>query len=106
MAKQDSNPPPWEDSMSDGCTGVLDWIPLVGNMTAACLAHDRAYHYGGTKADKARADKQLKKDITALGGWFAWFCARIRYFAVRKLADNAFNWKGPGLPKKMLSGES
>ena len=94
MAKQDYHPPKWRDRMSDGCTGVLDWLPFVGDMTAACVKHDRAYHYGGTKADKLRADKELKKDIRALGGWFAWLAAWVRFQAVRKFADSAFNWLG------------
>ena len=97
MAKQDATPPMWDDMMSDGCTGVLDWLPFVGNMTAACLKHDKAYHYGGTEADKLKADQQLKDDILALGGWMGWLCARIRYIGVRKFANSAFNWEGPGL---------
>ena len=98
MAKQDPNPPPWDDSMSDGCSGVLDWLPLVGDMSAACRRHDKAYHYGGTAVDKVYADMQLEKDIRALGGWLAWLCARVRFWGVRTFADGNFNWEGPGMP--------
>lgn len=99
MAKQDPNPPMWNDAMSDGCTGVLDWLPFVGDMTKACQKHDRAYHYGGTKEDKLKADTELKEDIKARGGWFGWLCARVRFWGVRKLAHGAFNWEGSGLPE-------
>ena len=97
MARQDPNPPIWNDMMSDGCTWVLDWLPLVGDMTAACRAHDKAYYYGGTEADKLKADQQLKDDIRALGGWMGWLCASVRFWGVRKFADDAFNWEGPGM---------
>jgi len=99
MALQLSHPAPWKDEYSDGCTGVLDWLPFVGDMTAACVAHDRAYYYGGGKTDKLKADLALERDIRACGGWLAWACAKWRYMAVRKFANSAFNWIGPGLPK-------
>ena len=98
MAKQNANPPPWDDNMADGCSGVLDWLPLVGNMRPACVKHDKAYYFGGTKADKRKADQELKEDIKALSGLFAWLCAYLRFLAVRKFANSAFNWSGPGLP--------
>jgi hypothetical protein len=99
MARQDPTPPMWHPMMSDGCTGVFDWLPFVGDMTEACAKHDRAYYYGGTKADKLKADKQLRADIIALDGWLAWLSARIRFWGVRKFANKNFNWLGPGLPE-------
>ena len=47
MAKQDSNPPLWNNEMSDGCSGVFDWLPFVGSMTDCCVGHDELFHYGG-----------------------------------------------------------
>ncbi len=57
MAKQDPNPPPWDDSMSDGCTGVPDWLPFVGSMVKECRNHDKAFHEGGSEEDFIRANE-------------------------------------------------
>jgi hypothetical protein len=103
MAKQDSNPPEWSDEMGDGCSGVPDWLPFVGDMTDCCNEHDRAYHYGGTIEDFQAANKKfydcIRKNKTC------WFCyqlrklvAHVRRSGVRSFGRRHFNWLGPGLP--------
>jgi len=112
VAKQDTDPPLWADTMCDGCTGVLDY-----GYREACCVHDRAYHYGGTWSDKLAADDQFYKDMCNTPGFWGWmarfYLARRRYLGVRWLVYNfppghpnrsegnyfeAFNWLGPGLP--------
>lgn len=111
MAKQDANPPPWDNSMADGCTGVLNlWF------TKACNKHDERYHAGGTVEDKLFADGEFYSDMCktpGIGGWLARHgIARERYIGVRWTTYNyppghharsedesyieAFNWLGPG----------
>ncbi len=101
MASQDSNPPPWDDSMSDGCSGVMDWLPFVGDMRDCCIEHDRRYHFGGTEADKRIADLKFRRCIQAKRRcWFchkvAWLVGRVRSRGVMLFGDGSFNWKGPG----------
>ena len=110
MARQDPNPPPWDDSMADGCSGVVDF-----GYTWACNRHDRAYHYGGTVEDKLIADGQFYDDMCATPGFWGWLArhgvARERYIGVRWTTYNyppghparsesiyveAWNWIGPG----------
>ena len=116
MAKQDYNPPPWNDSMSDGCSGVLDL-----GYSIPCRNHDRAFHYGGTVRDKKIADWNLYIDMWTVKGFWGWVArrglARVRYWGVRWLTYNyppwdparvkfpfrleRFNWLGPGSPDKL-----
>lgn len=111
MAKQDANPPPWDDSMSDGCSGVFNL-----GYTKPCKNHDRKYHVGGTVEDKLLADDELYDDMCATPGFWGWMArhgmARERYIGVRFFTYNyppwhprrrksddsieAFNWLGPG----------
>jgi hypothetical protein len=55
--------PPWEPSLSDGCSvpkALRFWAPIEGPADlAVCLEHDRAYYYGGTEREKAIADAEL-----------------------------------------------
>ena len=104
MAKQDSNPPVWHPSLGDGCSGVLDWLPLVGDMTDCCDEHDRAYHYGGNEAAFHAANTKFQDCIAAKRR--CWFChqvahlvARVRGLGVDRFGKPHFNWKGPGLPE-------
>lgn len=104
MAAQDRNPPKWNDAMSDGCSGVWDWFGSHG----ACVAHDKAYHYGGGVADKLAADDKLYSDLYNLGFPWSWGYAKLRYDGVRALTYSyppghtlrwgirveAFNWLG------------
>ncbi len=112
MAHQTANPPEWDNSMADGCSGVLDL-----GYEIPCIAHDRAYHYGGTVEDKLIADGKFYDDMCNVGGFWGFMArmgiARERYIGVRWTTYNyppghpqrsesiyieAFNWKGPGLP--------
>jgi len=111
MAKQDPNPPPWNDLMSDGCSGVHDFF-----WRKVCVAHDEAYHLGGTEVDKQIADDNLYHRMCdpewsgKVGAWLGRHgAARRRYIGVRWLTYNyppghparskgsyaeAFNWLG------------
>ena len=110
VAKQDPRPPPWDDSMADGCSGVPDL-----GCTIPCKNHDHKYHVGGTVEDKLIADGEFYTDMCNTPGFWGWIArhglARERYIAVRWLTYNyppghpnrseenyieAFNWLGPG----------
>ena len=113
MAKQDRNPPPWTDDMSDGCTGVHDFF-----WKKVCIAHDADYHHGGSVEDKLIADAKLYDRMCdpewsgKIGAWLGRHgAARRRYWGVRTFTYNyppghpmrsdfkgrveAFNWLGP-----------
>lgn len=114
MAKQDPNPPMWDDSMSDGCSGVIDL-----GFKVPCAKHDEKCHYGGSVEDKLIADGEFYSDMCDTPGFWGWVArhgvARIRYNGVRFLTYNyppnhparsratglveAWNWEGPGYPK-------
>lgn len=119
MAAQNANPPPWDDSMSDGCSGVFD----LGFCTP-CVRHDHRYHLGGDADDKAFADDELYQDMKdpRFVNWF-WRgaatggMARERWTGVRMLTINyppghrlrreengsveAFNWLGTANEKEI-----
>lgn len=98
MAKQDPNPPPWDDSMSDGCTGVPDWLPFVGSMLKECKEHDRAFHYGGGEKEFRAANEKFEKGIRRPWCLICWAVAWWRRGAVRLFGRKNFNWLGPGMP--------
>lgn len=114
MADQTTSPLPWDDTMSDGCSGVLDL-----GFTKACIAHDEKYHYGGDIVAKMVADDEFYQDMVDTSGFWGWVArrglARERYIGVRTLTYNyppghsmrrsfhkveAWNWLGPGMPEK------
>lgn len=72
--------PQWDDSMSDGCS-VPKLVRLVLGLsetpaeTAVCVLHDKAYYYGGSSDDRAKADLALREGLVAAGmsRWLAWF---------------------------------
>jgi hypothetical protein len=104
MAKQDVNPPRWRIDMADGCSGVADWLPFVGDMSDCCNEHDRKFYYGGGEADFKLANKDFFDCIHAKRR--CWLCHQVsklvahwRRFGVRRFGRSYFNWKGPGLPK-------
>ena len=111
MADQNHDPAPWKDSMSDGCSGVPDWYPLIGSLLRPCINHDRAYHYGGThEANRLDADQMFREETheiaQKLTGWRKWILgplvhglAEVRYRGVRAFGKGSFNWAGPGLPE-------
>jgi hypothetical protein len=63
--------PPWDDSMSDGCSAIPigprrvrrrfnRWLfARHPGASAACLRHDRAYYAGGSREDREMADLAL-----------------------------------------------
>jgi hypothetical protein len=82
MAKQTSTPAPWNDSMSDGCSGVLDL-----GFELACTIHDKRYHYGGSIEDKLQTDDLFYTDMCDTPGIWGWIARRglasIRYHGIR-----------------------
>jgi len=87
MAKQNPNPPEWKPSMSDGCSGVFEF-----GYHDCCVAHDKAYHYGGSAVDKLKADLMFYADMRSVPGIWGWLAghgwARIRYEGIRILTHN------------------
>jgi hypothetical protein len=82
MARQNSNPPPWNESMSDGCSAFVLKLALWP-FKKYCLLHDEAYHYGGTQAwQKDQADSTLYWNIRN-HSWYGRLCAYSVYNAVR-----------------------
>lgn len=106
MAKQTRNPGTWNDSMSDGCTGVPDWLPFVGSMIKCCRKHDKAFFYGGTYEDFLTANKKFKKCIEKAGNERCWVCGKVAFFVAKwrkwgvdRFGYEHFNQLGPGMPK-------
>ncbi len=98
MAQQDPDPPPWDRSMSDGCSGVPDWLPFVGSMVKCCEAHDEAFHYGGGEAEFVTANQAFEDCIRRPWCFVCYAVAWWRRRGVRLFGRNAFNWLGKGLP--------
>ena len=70
----------------DGCTFFVDAL-LTSDFKQACLTHDIAYWYGGTKEERKKADKLLAEDIKETGvvGKIVSYPA---YIAVRLFGDS------------------
>lgn len=105
MAEQNATPGPWDDSMSDGCSGVPDKYPFLVSLKRPCINHDRRYHFGGDRAAKKLADQifrvETRETIQSLTGWQKWLAAPIvytlaemRYLGVRVAGRWSFNWLG------------
>lgn len=100
MAKQDANPGPFPGG--DGCTGVMDWLPFVGDMSNCCDEHDEAFWFGGGEVEYKAANKAFYKCIHKKRR--CWFCHQVskvvaywRRGGIRHLGGrSAFNWLGPG----------
>ena len=112
MAKQDPNPPTWNDSMSDGCSAPFFLKPLLWRCKKDCLEHDEAYHVGGTWEDKLRADDKLWVGVAKNAIFGEWTANRM-YNTIRTFTYNfppghpnrssrnltkvkAWNWLGTG----------
>ena len=63
------------DFKSDGCSLFPD-----GNYHDCCVEHDKAYYFGGTKAERKAADRQLCDCVRAKGHRFL---APMMYLGVR-----------------------
>ena len=64
---------------SDGCTFFPDTIRGI-SLLPPCVEHDYAYYLGGSKEDRLKADKQLRKRVKELGMPKV---AATMYYAVR-----------------------
>jgi len=54
--------PPWEDSMSDGCSIpalAKPLFPMTPAQAQGCVPHDQKYYFGGTKEQRLKADAEL-----------------------------------------------
>ena len=70
---------------SDGCPGFMSilWKKIFGELPpweGCCYEHDKKYWEGGTRRDRLKADKQLRKCVVD-NGHPIW--AFIMYYAVR-----------------------
>lgn len=63
------------DFVSDGCSLFPD-----GDYRNCCVEHDKAYYFGGTKAERKAADKELKACVRAKGHKYL---APMMYLGVR-----------------------
>ena len=55
--------------VTDGCSMWIDGPPNNPYLWRhCCVAHDRAYWLGGTRAERTQADEQLLACVTNLGG--------------------------------------
>lgn len=61
--------------IGDGCTFFPD-----GDYADCCLAHDRDYYRGGTKAERKASDKRLSRCIRGKGHKYI---SKLMYFGVR-----------------------
>ncbi|MEQ1643999.1 MAG: hypothetical protein ABL959_11190 [Pyrinomonadaceae bacterium] len=67
------------DYASDNCTAFPD-----GDYADCCVAHDKDYFFGGTKAERKASDKRLRKCVHSKGnGWKRKFLANAIYMGVR-----------------------
>jgi len=80
--------------VSNGCSGGLSWLYALGDKSISCEQcchiHDIDYQLGGTRKDRAAADKRLRDCAGQRGGWRkarAWViwaavrCCGWRYWA-------------------------
>jgi hypothetical protein len=72
--KQERQDPP-PDFKGDGCTFFPD-----GDYADCCLAHDRDYYRGGTKAERKASDKRLAQCVRGKGHKYL---SRLMYIGVR-----------------------
>lgn len=93
--------------MSNGCgceTGLLKYIkpPYAKMFYAACCIHDDDYDVGGNKADRAKADDALfrnmlititKSDCNVWKSYHLTTMALIYYISVRIFGKQYFNYK-------------
>ena len=81
---------PW-----DNCS----WFP-DGDYADCCVAHDKEYFVGGTKAERKAADKRLQQCVRAKGHKYL---SKMMYWGVRiggvPWLPTSFRW-GFGQPKK------
>lgn len=89
----------WRAEMSDGCS-VPSVLRLViphetEDECAMCERHDKAYYYGGSRADRRRADQRLRTDLMSVGVWTikAWgYWAAVRVGGAPCLKIKGISW--------------
>ncbi len=65
--------------VSDNCTAFPD-----GNYGDCCVAHDKDYFFGGTKAERKASDQRLKECVVSKGnGWKRRMLGNAIYLGVR-----------------------
>lgn len=74
---------------SDGCSGGMTtlWEKFTGEpppWNNCCIEHDRAYHRGGNRSARLRADQNLRACVAAKGYPVL---ALLMYWAVRVFAS-------------------
>ena len=74
-AKTDRHQYPPPDYVSDGCSLWPD-----GDYRDCCVAHDREYYCGGTRAERKAADRQLYRCVRANGNKYL---SRMMWLGVR-----------------------
>lgn len=95
MANQDSAPPPWDKSMSDGGTFIPDTFPIGGNATPDFEDHDEEYHFGGSLWEKTKSDVKLAGKLFKRGwGWTV--ASPFVFVGVTFGGLFNWNWKGHG----------
>jgi hypothetical protein len=63
------------DFVGDGCTFFPD-----GDYADCCLAHDRDYYRGGTRAERKASDKRLQQCVRSKGHKYI---SKLMYLGVR-----------------------
>jgi len=64
---------PWKDEFSDGCSGPnVEWLTrwfhsIFEPDRQCCVAHDKAYYYGGSRKDRLSADQQFQQCLMEHG---------------------------------------
>lgn len=95
--------PPWDPSMCDGCNVpwfARDWVSADDpKIRSACCRHDERYYYGGTSADRRRADAYLYNDLVEAGepvpiAWLMW--AHVRLYGSIYWPTNTKKWAWGG----------
>lgn len=81
-----------EGYVSDRCTAFPD-----GNYGDCCIAHDKDYFFGGTRAERKASDKRLKQCVLSKGGgWKRRLLANTMYLGVRLggigVGKGPFSW--------------
>ncbi len=81
-----------EGYVSDRCTAFPD-----GNYGDCCVAHDKDYFFGGTRAERKASDKRLKQCVLSKGGgWKRRLLANTMYLGVRLggigVGKGPFSW--------------
>lgn len=81
---------PFDLDDSDGCTLWPEGWFGKNTWHWACVEHDIAYYYGGSRADRLRADRKMWRDVADTGHPIV---ASLMYIGVRMGGAPYFNTK-------------